>query len=113
MKTLKNSAGILLVVNLFAGGCSSINEKNFELAEKRREMYEQGISMPLWMNNREWTNDDFKKNQRDVYLGIVFYGRYNFSDDSSDSRFVDPEEARELLKIYRWLNEDKTVYLGK
>jgi len=113
MKTLKNLAGILLLVTSLVGGCFGINEERFKLAGKRRDMYEQGVSLPTWMNNREWANDDLKRKQRDVYFGIVFYGRYNFSDDSSDSRFVDSEEARELLKIYGWLNEDKIVYLPK
>ncbi len=106
---LKCIAGVLVGASLLAG-CLDVADDKFGLIEKRREMYKSGTELPLWIRDGSWIDDRLKREQKNVYLGIVFYGRYNFSIDSSDRRFVDEEEARKLLRTYRWINEDKLVY---
>ena len=69
-------------------GCLDITNDKFKLMEKRRKLYKSGVGLPSWVYDGSWIDDRFKREQKNVYLGIVFYEGYNFSNESSDRRFV-------------------------
>lgn len=111
MKSIKYLAEAVILTGLLAGGCMSDKEKKFfELNERRKEMFNSKISLPEFIYSSDLISDRFKKNQRDVYVGIIFYGRYNFDPNSSDRLFVNPQEARELLRICGWENIGEVGY---
>lgn len=88
--------------------CSLIPACNIGADSRRIDMFEERVGLPKDFDIDEFKDEKdrkFHERIRGVYKGICFYGMYDPNDP--DCINVNPKDAKRLLGLYGWKDEDK------